>query len=573
LVLVIYDLEFFMTLLATKIKPVATYISSRPGSTELLVGKDVINLLEEIRFLGEWNQLYQNCSWATVFQSPSFVATWYRIYQHDFVPVLIKNECAGKLTGLLTLAIDKKGLITGAGANQAEYQVWLTADANDETFFKNALVELRRFFPGKKVLLKYIPAGVSLVFTKKDPTWKKRCFVKTSPQAIMTIDEAHCTNELKKKNRREKVNRLKRLGALTFERISDYKKFDSVFDELSLQSDFRKGALYNKVAFKTDPLRKQFLLSLFVQNNLHATVLKLNDKIIAANVSMGGKGQLHLQGINSFDAAYARYSPGIIHFLMLGKLLAQEGVNVFDLTPGADGYKDTLATDYTVAHTLSIGNAWHRLINNLQSGLNRYFKNTAARLGVQPGTLKKWRMRFTQQKEKFMHVAKQGSASWPVYVFNQVKWQSKAKKCWVVQKPVPASGLLPVQKDDLNELLEFDPHEVRYSRQEFLAGAMRRFEEGAHCYSWAEEGRLLGCAWITYGKPDSTEPGNGDDAKGAPFSLCGLYVHRKGRKRLPLFLQSVANELAVNHAHDKIYIITNCNEDLQFEKAGFIRSK
>src|SRR5687768_18143535 len=54
---------------------------------------------------------------------------------------------------------------------------------------------------------------------------------------------------------------------------------------------------------------------------------------------------LHLQGINSFAAAYARYSPGIIHFLLLGKLLAEEGVAVFDLTPGADAYKDTLATD------------------------------------------------------------------------------------------------------------------------------------------------------------------------------------------------------------------------------------
>ena len=47
-------------------------------------------------------------------------------------------------------------------------------------------------------------------------------------------------------------------------------------------------------------------------------------------------------------------------------MLAEEGVDVFDLTPGADGYKDTLATDYTIAHTLSIGNTSHRFINHLQ---------------------------------------------------------------------------------------------------------------------------------------------------------------------------------------------------------------
>jgi CelD/BcsL family acetyltransferase involved in cellulose biosynthesis len=546
-----------------------------PGnsSIELLMGDDVLQLLDDIRFLGEWNQLYLNCPWATVFQSPSFVVTWYRIYQHEFIPVLIKTENAGKLTALLTLAIDKKGLITGAGANQAEYQVWLTANANDETFFTNALRELRRFFPGKKILLKYIPAGVSLVFTKKDPTWKKHCFVKTSPQALMTIDDTHCTNELKKKNRREKINRLKRLGALTFERIRDYQQFASVFDELALQSDFRKGALYNKLAFKTDPFKKQFLLALFQQNNLHATVLKLNDKIIAANVSIGNNRQLHLQGINSFDAAYARYSPGIIHFLMLGKLLAEEGVHIFDLTPGADGYKDILATDYTVAHTLSVGNKYHRFTNRLKAGLNSCFKNVVYAVGVKRDTLKKGRRSLTLYKVKFVNVATQGFTSMFALFFDSLKKRRTTTTYGVVQKAVPVSGLLNIRKDSLNDLLDFDTHDLRYTRQEFLADAMHRFEEGAHCYSWVEEGRLLACAWITNGTPTMMESGNRDEAKGETFSLCSLYCHRKSRKCLPLFLQSVAKELGVDHPHDKLYIVTNCNEDMLFEKAGFRPSR
>ncbi len=547
--------------------------SSGNSSIELLMGDEVLQLLDDIRFLGEWKQLYHNCPWATVFQSPSFVVTWYRIYQNEFIPVLIKTEYAGKLAALLTLAIDKNGLITGAGANQAEYQVWLTADANDESFIKNALRELRRFFPGKKIFLKYIPAGVSLVFTKKDPTWKKHCFVKTSPQALMTIDDTHFTNELKKKNRREKINRLKRLGALTFERIRDYSLFVSVFDELALQSDFRKGAMYNKLAFKSDPFKKQFLLALFQQNNLHATVLKLNDKIIAANVSIGGGRQLHLQGLNSFDAAYARYSPGIIHFLMLGKLLAEEGVHIFDLTPGADGYKDLLATDYTVAHTLSIGNKYHRFTNRMQAGVNGYVKNTAAVLGVQPGTLKKWRMRFIQQKEKCMQVARQGLASGVANFFNGLKRQSKATTYWIVQKEVAAPGAIQVHTNDLNDLLAIDIRDLRYSRQQFLAGAMHRFEEGAFCYSWSEEGQLLGCVWISNGKVAMTESGNTDEAKGETFSLCALYCHQEGRKRFPLFLQSVAHELGVDHQHNELYIITNCHEDGLFEKAGFRKTK
>jgi CelD/BcsL family acetyltransferase involved in cellulose biosynthesis len=560
-------------IVSTNIKQAKVLFSSGYTSIELLMGEDVLQLLDNIRFLGEWKQLYHNCPWATVFQSPSFVVTWYRIYQHEFIPVLIKTENAGKLAGLLTLAVDKNGLITGAGANQAEYQVWLTADANDESFIRNAMHELRRFFPGKKIFLKYIPAGVSLVFTKKDPTWKKHCFVKTSPQAVMTIDDTHFTNELKKKNRREKINRLKRLGALTFERIRDYNQFVSVFDELALQSDFRKGAMYDKVAFKTDPFKKPFLLALFQQNNLHATVLKLNDKIIAANVSIGGGRQLHLQGLNSFDAAYARYSPGIIHFLMLGKLLAEEGVHIFDLTPGADGYKDLLATDYTVAHTLSIGNQYHRFTNHLQVALNSYFKKAAYAIGVKRDTLKKGRRRLTLYKVKFVNVARQGFTSLFALFFDSLKKRGTTTTYGVEQKAVPVSGLLNIQKDRLNDLLNFDTHDIRYTRQQFLADAMHRFEEGAFCYSWAEEGQLLGCAWITNGTPSMMESGNKDEAKGETFSLCSLYCHRKGRKRLPLFLQSVAHELAADHPLDKLYIVTNGNENGLFEKAGFRPSK
>jgi len=548
---------------ATKTKTVAPFFSPGQGSTELLAGEAVLNLLEDTRFMNGWNHLYNTCPWATVFQSPSFVATWYRIYakEYKFLPIVIKTECAGKLTALLTLAKDNNGLITGAGANQAEYQVWLTAGENDETFMRSALTEIHRFFPRNKLLLKYIPAGVSLNFTKKDPVWHNRCFVKTHPQPLMIINDSHLTSELKKKNRKEKINRLKRLGELKFERISDYKTFASVFDDLAVQSDFRKGAMYNKIAFKTDPLRKKFLLALFEQNNLHATVLKLNNNIISCNVSVQGYNQLYLQGINSFAAGFARYSPGIIHFLMLGKLMAEEGVAIFDLTPGADAYKETLATDHSVAYTLSIGNNFHSFTNRLQAGLNDYFKKAATIAGIKPDTLKKWLRNFTLHKEKFVRVTTHGFRPLFAYFFNKLKWRTQTTTCWIVPDvfTTPASSLLSIQKDNLNNLLDFDQRDIRYSQQEFLANAMQRFEEGAHCYTWSEDGLLLGCAWITNMKTE-----------GWIISMSGIYCHPKGRKQFPLFLKSVAAEAAIDTTHSRLYIITEFDDYSVFEKAGFI---
>jgi CelD/BcsL family acetyltransferase involved in cellulose biosynthesis len=554
----------------TKSKTVVSLFQQDFEGTELLSGEKVYTLLEDTRFLVEWNQLWKACPWATVFQSPSFVATWYRIYRKDFVPVLIRTVHAGKITGLLTLAADKNGLITGAGANQAEYQVWLTADANDEQFIKNALLEVRRVFPRRKILLKYIPADVSLGWAEKESKWRRRCFVKTSSHPLMIVNGAHLTSELRKKNRKEKINRLNRLGELTFERINDYEAFASIFDELALQSDFRKGAMYNKIAFKTDPLRKELLLALFKQNDIHATVLKINDKIIASNVSMQGPNQVHLQGINSFDAAYARHSPGIIHFLMLGKMLADEGVKVFDLTPGADPYKDMLATEHTKAATLSIGNNFHGFTGRLKYNIHNFLKNKALGFGIKAQTLKKVQRDFTSYTTKLRNITPAGFGAMSGRFIEKLKWHSKDSKCWIVQYPaLPTTGLLPIQKDNLQDLLEFDKHETWYSKQEYLSDAMRRLEIGEHCYSWVENGKLLGCAWLTNGKHATAEYDTGK-IDGWFISLSGLYYHQKGRNRLPFFLQSVAAELAADTICETFYIVNNCKDQRIFEKAKFI---
>jgi CelD/BcsL family acetyltransferase involved in cellulose biosynthesis len=555
---------------SAKVKSAKTLFTPDTGSIELLIGDEVLQLLEDASFQVAWDHLCNICPWTTIFQRSSFVATWYRIYEKEFFPILVKAENAGKLTGLLTLAAHKNGLITGAGANQAEYQAWLTADAKDEQFIKNALQEVDLFFPGKNIVLKYIPVDVPLGFTKKDPIWHKRCFVKTSPHPLMIINDAHLTNELRKKNRREKINRLKRLGELKFERISDYAAFLSVFDEMAIQSDFRKGAMYNKVAFKTDPLRKKFLLSLFEQNNLHVTVIKINDTIIASNASIGGLRQLHLQGLNSFDAAYARYSPGIIHFLMLGKLLAEEGVEVFDLTPGGDAYKDILATDYTEAYTLSIGNNYHGVTNRFKLKINRYFKNKAATAGVKHDTLRKWKRKINFYNVKLKKVTRQGFPSLFAGLLGKLKRRKKATECWVVQKDLTyaGSGLINIQKDNCKDLLDFDQQEVRYSQQEFLSDAMHRFEEGAHCYSWVKDGVLLGCAWVTNLKPATDESGN-SKIEGWGISLSGLYCHPGGRQQYADFIKAVAAEVAIDSPSDKFYIVTACDDDDLFEKAGF----
>jgi CelD/BcsL family acetyltransferase involved in cellulose biosynthesis len=45
---------------------------------------------------------------------------------------------------------------------------------------------------------------------------------------------------------------------------------------------------------------------------------------------------MHLQGMNTHAPSYARYSPGILHFLFLANSLAEEGIEMLDLTPSGN---------------------------------------------------------------------------------------------------------------------------------------------------------------------------------------------------------------------------------------------
>ena len=164
---------------------------------------------------------------------------------------------------------------------------------------------------------------------------------------------------------------------------------------------------------------------------------------------------------------------------------------------------------------------------------------------------------------------RQGVASFFALFYNKLRENRKTTKCWVVCKGFATSGLLNVRRNDLSHLLQYDQQGSWYSQQEFLAGAMHRFEEGGHCYTWAEDGLLMGCVWIANGQSSITDYKFAQETAGFIISLTALYYHPKGRKQLPLFLRSLAKILALDNSNSTFYLLTDCQEDLAFKKAGF----
>lgn len=470
---------------------------------EILIGKEALALLTEPDFQLQWDTLYTSCPWSTVFQSRAFISTWYQSYITTYLPVLALAYNGEKLSGLLTLARDNIGHLVGAGANQAEYQVWLASEQDSTVFIKQALTNLFDKFPQSEISIKFAPVNTPLQWLKTDPYWQKKCFWRSVKQPLLSLNKENLSQELRKKNRREKLNRLKRQGELAFVRITDEQEFYSVLDELAIQSDFRKGAMYNKRAFQEDCFRKEFLKELFKNRLLHVTLLKVDDNVIASNVSVTGKNWVHLQGINTHSPMQAKHSPGILHFLMLGVMLAEEGIAVFDLTPGSDPYKESLATDFTNATELTFGN-WTNILNKkIKYKLTENLKSTLPKLGITQHQIKQSSYKVAVLKAKVKLIKNRNLS----LIFKKsIGRLGKVNKprAFLVQTAKGQDQHVLVKKNDLRDLLCYTPTATLTSKWEFLMDAMRRLESGQHVYTWQENGHLLGYAWLS--DPKSSKP-------------------------------------------------------------------
>lgn len=537
-----------MSVLTAKSK----YIRHEPttfGKVELIEGEGVFHLLSDKDFQLNWDLLHSSCPWSTVFQSREFVTTWYGIYKSKFIPILLKSEDNGKLTGLLALALPRENIrqatrrppvscIVGAGDNQAEYQVWLSDKMDGGAFIQEALSKLLYRYKGYKIQLRYVPGQTPLEWASIDQFWSKRCFLRQVRQPLITFEEGRINAELRKKNRKEKINRLKRLGDLKFERITDRQIFLSIFDGLALQYDFRKEAMFNTSFFQTDSLRKDFLLALFDQNLLHTTILTLNGEIIASNVGVTDGNWVHLQGINTHAPTFAKYSPGILHFLMLSRLLWEEGKQAFDLTPGADAYKDALATEYSSAFHVEIGSKYSTSLKYAKLFLIDAVKRLGAKTGIQINN-------FNYLKNKGLFLAKKITKGVLLDGAVSLSGVKRDDNHTELSNNGFDKGTLPSQMKisqcSLSDLLAYDQIGSARTRWEFLEEAMRRLERGDRSYTWSESGRLLACVWLRAPRRPAT--GETQSIPEEP-NLEGIYCHRSVTDRLDAFIKNVVSQIA-----------------------------
>ncbi len=349
-------------------------------------------LLQNQQFGGLWRILADSCPWATAFQRPEFVTTWYKVYEQKYAPLIISSELEpGRLAGLLFLAVQRdSGELVVAGAHQAEYQVWLSSPDDENLFITRALDALREEVPNQSLVFRYIPSGTPIQWAEKESPWSKFAMLEPWRRPIVKIEDpafvkGYLAQKYKRRSTKSYFNQLRKYGDLRFERLNGEEALSEVLDELIRYYDSRQMAMHGDAPFRGDARKKPFHLAMMREANLlHVTVLRAGERIVSSQFGIASKNELIL-AMPIFSPFFADQSPITLHYLLLVEKALEEGYQILDMTPGESGFKDRFATEHEQVHILRVFfSSWDRRRLKTKITLEAAARSVLRRMNVSP---------------------------------------------------------------------------------------------------------------------------------------------------------------------------------------------
>lgn len=317
---------------------------------DLLSGAGAWSFLKEDAEITKWSRLYTDCTWATEYQSPQFLRTWFDVFESRFDPLIVREtDASGDTSGLLFLALskDQRRLIV-AGGGQAEYHGWLSVPGNSHDFIQRAIALAQQNY-GRMVRFTNLMRDVPIAALVAHAQTAKQIITNHDSRPLLDVRHRESLEAvLRKKGNKSKMNRLKKLGALEFQRISTIEEFEACIDDIARIFDERQK-VHNGVTVFDNPLHRDFPLE-YVRRHPDLSrvfTLKLDEKIIGALIGHKCRDALVID-IIAFDLEYQKYSPAKFVIYLAALELNKEEFTYLDLTPGDEWKKQYQSTNEVV---------------------------------------------------------------------------------------------------------------------------------------------------------------------------------------------------------------------------------
>ncbi|HEY1213565.1 MAG TPA: GNAT family N-acetyltransferase [Bryobacteraceae bacterium] len=383
-------------------------------------------------------------------------------------------------------------------------------------------------------MLRYLPPGTHLGSLEKSGWIRSMVLLRPSSRPLIGLDEGQRI-ERSLKGKQVKLNRLKKLGTVSFRRVENA-EFSEVLEHAWPLYEFRQIGQYNSTLFRSDADLKRFFVAMTKHSDaVHMTVLKVDEAIIAWLLGIQGDGYFHLTA-TGFSPFHARHSPATLHMLMLAKSLIQER-SVFDLTPGGDKYKDQLATCYEETHTLYF-------FPNFRAAIE--YKQTRVLAGK---AVKKVVRIALKNPARSMAASFFGGKRDTPFVGNQHP-RELGVRFRLHKFDAAYFGRLDervdaVRKNSVADLIRYESTQAQ-SLRDFVREARGFIDQGADAYTLVRGGLLVASCWIMTGE---RAPSAGLANYGVPAGtalLVGFYVHASEdpAKMLSICMEKWRGEIA-----------------------------
>ncbi|MBL4602074.1 MAG: GNAT family N-acetyltransferase [Emcibacteraceae bacterium] len=484
---------------------------------QMYEGQKALQQFNDPDFCQLWQTLIGQCPWSTLYQGEKYACIWFDVYADVFTPILmIEKNSVGALDHLIILGKNKNtNQIFHCGAHQAEYQCWLSADLNFSTFIKQVLTEIGKIDLNNNFTMKFLPAELTQHIRNNSKILANNFILHDEKKPVIQFDQDPAPwQSMTKKGNKSKLSRLKKLGDLKIELLSfnaSEKKEAAIelLQQISLFYDLRQGAINNNLPFIEDTVKFKFYLRLLTElDEFKVLAVHINDKVIACVIGDITDKELSV-GVFSYDFFLSKHSPGKILLLLGSKLLAEAGLKTIDLTPGGD-WKWRYANHFETVSTITFYHKPKQYCSVLaKEKILNFAKSFLQIFNLKPDDI---RNMVTNLKSK--------------------KLESQRPELRIYSFPASQAEKLPETKgikvNTISDFLKFEVSDEGPQRQSFLSDALRRFENGQHGYSNADNHHLLQSGWLAANQKKTyfTEVEQEYFYNEKSCALMGLYSHK-----------------------------------------------
>ncbi len=368
---------------------------------ERLEGDGARRLLSHARHLEAWQRLAERDSKSTWYQEPTFVNTWYAAYAKSHTPLLLLGRRRGSpndteessLLGVLPLAIGADGTIVHAGAHQCEYHGWIADSAIEGDFPRRCIAEVMRHDRPQRWRWRYLPPGSPTDWIEELEHHPEAHGVAAAHWDTVDVPLLDVTNTdfiaARRRKRLGSYTRKLTAAGLRFKRVDCVDRAIRVVDEMAAWCDLRQGAANGDMPFADDIAKLPLHQALAANTSqAHVSALWLGKQLLAAHVGSYDGRELTM-GVQGYDPAYGRYSPGKILVFAMADDLREIGGRAIDLTPGGDPWKEAFATEHrSISQLELVRRKTDVLRDRTTAALEGGARRVLARAGADTATLR-----------------------------------------------------------------------------------------------------------------------------------------------------------------------------------------